>query len=252
MSEHWVKHSLTHIGKFRSPGDNGLLSTLSCLRTDFLHSLGRRGECNVRAYLYITPLNPSIHIQILQTKRHAISNLPGERRSKKWLTKRHNPPPPLPPWKASFLSDKIIGKKKTDFRSWTPQLRIIFVLNFILLCETTSSAPSKRHFHTEPSQAFEREGKRSFRRERNAGVSLPPSLLKRPSRFAFRVSPFPFPFKRLPRSLYSTPGSRLPYSEPYPFVPKLLITILLFVAVVPEPVHVCLKGVWHDGWRNWV
>ena len=110
-------------------------------------------------------------------------------------------PPPLPPWKASFLSDKIIGKKKTDFRSWTPQLRIIFVLNFILLCETTSSAPSKRHFHTEPSQAFEREGKGSFRRERNAGVSLPPSLLKRPSRFAFRVSPFPFPFKRLPRRL---------------------------------------------------
>ena len=83
MSEYGVKHSLTLIGKFRSPGDNGLLSTFSCLRTDFLHSLGRRGECNVRAYLSITPLNPSIHIQILQTKRHAISNLPGERRSKK-------------------------------------------------------------------------------------------------------------------------------------------------------------------------
>ena len=66
MSEYWVKHSLTHIGKFRSPGDNGVLSTFSCLRTDFLHSLGRRGECNVRAYLSITPLNPSIHIQILQ------------------------------------------------------------------------------------------------------------------------------------------------------------------------------------------
>ena len=81
MSEYWVKYSLTHIGKFRYPGDNGVLSTFSCIRTDFLHSLGRRGECNVRAY--ITPLNPSIHIQILHTKRHAISNLPGERRSKK-------------------------------------------------------------------------------------------------------------------------------------------------------------------------
>ena len=83
MSESWVKHSLTHIGILRSPGDNGVLSTFSCLRTDFLHSLGRRGECNERAYLYITPLNPSIHIQILHTKRHAISNLPGGRRSKK-------------------------------------------------------------------------------------------------------------------------------------------------------------------------
>ena len=81
MSEYWVKHSLTHIRKFRSPGDNGVLSTFSCLRTDFLHSLGRRGECNVRAY--ITRLNPSIHIQILHTKRHVISNLPGERWSKK-------------------------------------------------------------------------------------------------------------------------------------------------------------------------
>ena len=45
-------------------------------------------------------------------------------------------------------------------------------------------------------QAFEREGKgrfgkASFRRERNARGG--------PSRFAFRVSPFPFPFKRLPR-----------------------------------------------------
>ena len=56
MSESWVKHSLTHIGILRSPGDNGVLSTFSCLRTDFLHSLGRRGECNERAYLYITPL----------------------------------------------------------------------------------------------------------------------------------------------------------------------------------------------------
>ena len=81
MSEYWVKHSLTHIGKFRSSGDNGVLSTFSCLRTDFLHSPGRRGECNLRAN--ITPLNPSILIQILHTKRHAISNLPGERRSKK-------------------------------------------------------------------------------------------------------------------------------------------------------------------------
>ena len=197
MSEYGVKHSLTHIGKFRSPGDNGLLSTFSCLRTDFLHSLGRRGECNVRAYLSITPLNPSIHIQILQTKRHAISNLPGERRSKKWLTKRHKPPP-LPPWKALFLSDKIIGMKKIEFRSWTSLLRVIFVIIFIPLCETTTIRSSIR-----------------------ASLS------------------------------YRTPGSRLPYSEPYPFLPKL-ITILLFVAVVPEPVHVCPKGVWHDGWRNWV
>ena len=149
MSEYGVKHSLTHIGKFRSPGDNGLLSTFSCLRTDFLHSLGRRGECNVRAY--ITPLNPSIHIQILHTKRHAISNLPGERRSKKWLTKRHNPPPPaLPPWKASLLSDKIIGKKKIAFRSWTPQLRIIFVITLYPYAKRRTSAPSERHFHTEP------------------------------------------------------------------------------------------------------
>ena len=38
------------------------------------------------------------------------------------------------------------------------------------------------------------------------------------------------------------PGARLLHSEPYPFLPKL-ITILLFVAVVPEPVHVCPKGV---------
>ena len=167
MSEYGVKHSLTHIGKFRSPGDNGLLSTFSCLRTDFLHSLGRRGECNVRAYLSITPLNPSIHIQILQTKRHAISNLPGERRSKKWLTKRHKPPPPpLPPWKALFLSDKIIGMKKIEFRSWTSLLRVIFVIIFIPLCETTTIRSSIR-----------------------ASLS------------------------------YRTPGSRLPYSEPYPFVP---------------------------------
>ena len=154
MSEYWVKHSLTHIGKFRSPGDNGLLSTFSCLRTDFLHSLGRRGECNVRAYLSITPLNPSIHIQILQTKRHAISNLPGERRSKKWLTKRHKPPPlprPPPPWKASFLSDEIIGKKTIDFRSWTLQLRIKFVIILYPYARRRASAPpSERHFHTEP------------------------------------------------------------------------------------------------------
>ena len=149
MSEYGVKHSLTHIGKFRSPGDNGLLSTFSCLRTDFLHSLGRRGECNVRAY--ITPLNPSIHIQILHTKRHAISNLPGERRSKKRLTKRHNPPPPaLSPWKASLLSDKIIGKKKIAFRSWTPQLRIIFVITLYPYAKRRTSAPSERQFHTEP------------------------------------------------------------------------------------------------------
>ena len=152
MSEYWVKHSLTHIGKFRYPGDNGVLSTFSCLRTDFLHSPGRRGECNLRAN--ITPLNLSIHIQILQTKRHAISNLPGERRSKKWLTKRHKPPPPPPPpppWKASFLSDEIIGKKTIDFRSWTLQLRIKFVIILYPYARRRASAPpSERHFHTEP------------------------------------------------------------------------------------------------------
>ena len=39
---------------------------------------------------------------------------------------------------------------------------------------------------------------------------LPPSLLAHPSRFAFRVSPFPFPFKRLPRRLSQTPLYRHP------------------------------------------
>ena len=196
MSESWVKHSLTHIGILRSPGDNGVLSTFSCLRTDFLHSLGRRGECNERAYLYITPLNPSIHIQILHTKRHAISNLPGGRRSKKWLTKRHKPPL-LPPWKTSFLSDKIIGKKKIAFRSWTPQLRIIFVIILYPFAKRwTSSAPSERHFHTEPSLRGRRLkvlGKGVFKlgaREKQAfPYLLPASRVPRVLRFAF----LPFP-----------------------------------------------------------
>ena len=44
---------------------------------------------------------------------------------------------------------------------------------------------------------------RGAREEGGRETSLPPlpSLLGRPSRFAFRVSPFPFPFKRLPRRL---------------------------------------------------
>lgn len=33
------------------------------------------------------------------------------------------------------------------------------------------------------------------------GTAIPPSLLARPSHFVFRVSPFPFPFKCLPRRL---------------------------------------------------
>ena len=44
---------------------------------------------------------------------------------------------------------------------------------------------------------------RGAREEGGRETSLPPlpSLLERPSRFAFCVSPFPFPFKRLPRRL---------------------------------------------------
>ena len=199
MSEYWVKHSLTHIGKFRYPGDNGVLSTFSCLRTDFLHPPGRRGECNLRAN--ITPLNPNTLIQILHTKRHAISNLPGERQSKKWLTKRHKPPPlPSPPPPLEGLIPKRWNHWQED--DWLSSLNTPtenkICYNFIPLCETTSIRSSIR-----------------------ASLS------------------------------YRTPGARLLYSEPYPFLPKL-ITILLFVAVVPEPVHVCPKGVWHDGWRNWV
>ena len=54
---------------------------------------------------------------------------------------------------------------------------------------------------------FEREGKGSFgkgsfRREKNAR-RFPPSFPPR-APIAFRVSPFPFPFKRLPRRLLHT------------------------------------------------
>ena len=104
------------------------------------------------------------------------------------MTDKATQPPLLPPWKASFLSDKIIPKKKDCLSILNTPTENNICYNFIPICETTNM--------------------RSMR----ASLS------------------------------YRTPGSRLSYSEPYPFVPKL-ITILLFVAVVPEPVHVCPKGV---------
>ena len=149
MSEYWVKHSLTHIGKFRYPGDNGVLSTFSCLRTDFLHSPGRRGECNLRAN--ITPLTPvsSYKFSTLNVMQLVTYQAKGGLRSD-WQSDTNRHPPP-PPWKASFLSDEIIGKKTIDFRSWTLQLRIKFVIILYPYARRRASAPpSERHFHTEP------------------------------------------------------------------------------------------------------
>ena len=83
-----------------------------------------------------------------------------------------------------------------------------------------STGRELKHFQWVPAwQAFEREGKGAGglgkavlgasetrgAREEGGRENFPPSLLARPSRFAFRVSPFPFPFKRLPRRLSQTP-----------------------------------------------
>ena len=50
--------------------------------------------------------------------------------------------------------------------------------------------------------AREKRGAREEGGRETPGVSLPPFLLARPSRFAFRVSPFLFPFKRQPGRLF--------------------------------------------------